>query len=217
MEKKKNFDAVGWKSYCSRLYGGARHWLGAGWAPWARSMRRRGQAWAQAGVQGAGRAWARGRALQACGRRGQRQAERAAGWASGSSGRQSARQAGLAAAARRVRGRLGERQQGAQGARGAQATGGRRAGRHGVGAQGRAAGRTVRAGHGQPGRGLGAGGWQTGPAGPVLVHCAPGSVLARFLDPVRLGIFLSHQMNIVHYKIKFFRKKNYLIKSNKIK
>ena len=25
-----------------------------------------------------------------------------------------------------------------------------------------------------------------------LVHCAPGSVLTRFLDPVRLGIFLSH-------------------------
>ena len=34
--------------------------------------------------------------------------------------------------------------------------------------------------------------------------------LARFLDPVRLGIFLSHQMNIVHYKINFFffEKKN---------
>ena len=31
------------------------------------------------------------------------------------------------------------------------------AGRHGVGGQGRAAGRTVRAGHGRPGRGLGAG------------------------------------------------------------
>ena len=25
-----------------------------------------------------------------------------------------------------------------------------------------------------------------------LVHCAPGSVPTRFLDPVRLGIFLSH-------------------------
>ena len=45
---------------------------------------------------------------------------------------------------------------------------------------------------------------QAGPAGPVLVHCAPGSVLARFLDPVRLGIFLSHQMNTVHCKINFF-------------
>ena len=49
-------------------------------------------------------------------------------------------------------------------------------------------------------------GAQAGPAGPVLVHCAPGSVMARFLDPVRLGIFLSHQMNIVHYKIIFFKK-----------
>ena len=29
--KKKKFDAVGWKSYCSRLYGGAGRWgLGAG-------------------------------------------------------------------------------------------------------------------------------------------------------------------------------------------
>ena len=46
-------------------------------------------------------------------------------------------------------------------------------------------------------RGMGA---QAGPAGPVLVHCAPGSVLARFLDPVRLGIFLSHQMNTFHCK-----------------
>ena len=51
-----------------------------------------------------------------------------------------------------------------QGARDAQSTGGRRAGRHGVGAQGRAAGRTgraagrtVRAGHGRPRRCLGAG------------------------------------------------------------
>ena len=126
--------------------------------------------------------------------------------AQGGNGRRSARQAGLEAAARRARSRLGERQQGAQ------ATGGRRAGRHGVGAQGRAAGRTMRSRHGRPGRGLGAGGWQTGPAGPVLVHCAPGSVLAWFLDPVRLGIFLSHQMNIVHYKIKFFFKKKKFIK-----
>ena len=121
-----------------------------------------------------------GRRCRRAGAGGQRQAEHAAGWASGSS---------------------------AQGAQDAQATSDRRAGRHGVGAQGRAAGRTVRAGHGRPGRGLGAGGWQTGPARPVLVHCAPGSVLARFLDPVRLGIFLSHQMNIVHYKIKIFSKK----------
>ena len=122
-----------------------RRWaLGAGALGWALGERR---------AAGAGRAWARGRALQARGRAGGRC--RRAG--AGSSGRRSARQAGLAEAARMARGRLGERQQGAQGARGAQATGGRRAGRHGVGVQGRAAGRTVRAGHGRPGRGLGAG------------------------------------------------------------
>ena len=126
----------------------------------------------------------RGRAGGRCrraGAGGQRQAERAAGWASGSSA-QGARQAGRAAAGR--------------------------AGRHGVGAQGRAAGRTVRAGHGRPGHGLGAGGWQTGPAGPVLVHCAPGSVLARFLAWFDSIFFSSHQMNTVHCEIKFFEKKN---------
>ena len=98
---------------------------------------------------GAGRAGVR-QALGLCRRAGGRC--RRAG--AGRSGRRSARQAGLAAAARRARVRLGERQ---QGTRGAQATGGRRAGRHGMGAQGRAAGRTVRAGHGRPWRGLGAG------------------------------------------------------------
>ena len=62
--------------------------LGAGWAHWARTRRRCGQAWAPAGrwaldagardwradgsgrAAGAGRAWARWRALQARGRRG---------------------------------------------------------------------------------------------------------------------------------------------------
>ena len=146
------------------------------------------------GRAGTARACANGRGARRRARRA-RQAERAAGWASGSSA-QGARQAGRAAAGRAgCAGRAGDGRQ----ARG-QAWRGR------AGARGWA--RTVRAGHGRPGRGLGAGGWQTGPAGPVLVHYAPGSVLARFLDPVRLGIFLSHQMNIVHYKIKFFRKKN---------
>ena len=64
-----------------------------------------------------------------------------------------------------------------------------------------------------PGRWMGA---QAGPAGPVLVHCAPCLVLARFLDPVRLGIFLSHQMNIVHCKINFRKKKTFFFKLNKI-
>ena len=172
-----------------------------------------------------------GRADGRCRRAGaQRQAELAAGWASGSRrwgararrGRARGARTGAQGAAGEARGRQGTDARGraaGAGAWGAQATGGRRAGRHGTGAQGRAAGRTVRAGHGRPGRGLGAGGWQTGPTGPVLVHCAPGSVLARFLDPVRLGIFPSHQMNTVHYKIKFFQKKKkiFFLNSNKIK
>ena len=58
-----------------------------------------------------------------------------------------------------------------------------------------------------PGRWMGA---QAGLAGPVLVHCAPGSVLARFLNPVRLGIFLSHQMNTVRCKINFRKKKLFI-------
>ena len=96
-----------------------------------------------------------------------------------------------AAAARRAR---GTRRQRAAGARAGTAWA-RRGAR--LGAQGR----TERAGHGRPGR------WMGEQAGPVLVHCAPGSVLARFLDPVRLGIFLSHQMNTVDCKISFFEKK----------
>ena len=183
--------------------------LGVGWALAGRTGRAAGAGVGASRALGAGgrRAWLACGRERACGRRWACVGARA----QGGSGRRSAWQAGLAAAARRARDRLGERQQGAQGARGVQATGCRCAGRHGVGAQGRAAGRTVRAGHGRPGRGLGAGGWQTGLAGPVLVHCAPGSVLARFLDPVRLGIFLSHQMNIVHYKIKFFFRKKKII------
>ena len=51
----------------------------------------------------------------------------------------------------------GARQGRGSSAQGAQATGRRNASRHGVGAQGRAAEHTVRAGHDRPGRGLGAG------------------------------------------------------------
>ena len=114
---------------------------------------------------------------------------------------------------------LGERARGMRGAlgksgrrarsrrtlgRGAAGARQQRTGRAGQGRQargqawrGRAAERTVCAGHGRPGC------WMGAQAGPVLVHCAPGPVLARFLDPVRLGIFLSHQMNTVHCKINF--------------
>ena len=52
---------------------------------------------------------------------------------------------------------LGAQNKRAREARGRQATCGRRVGRHGVGEQGRAAGRTERAGHDRPRRGLGAG------------------------------------------------------------
>ena len=59
---------------------------------------------------------------------------------------------------------------------------------------------------GQPGRGLGV------QLGQVGCFGAPDSVFG----PVRLGSFLSHQMNTVHCKI-FFRKKKYLLNLIKIK
>ena len=60
-----------------------------------------------------------------------------------------------------------------------------------------------RARPGQPGRGLGV------QLGQVGCFGAPDSVFG----PVRLGSFLSHQMNTVHCKI-FFRKKKIFIKFN---
>ena len=66
-----------------------------------------------------------------------------------------------------------------------------------------AAGRGRRARPGQPGRGLGL------QLGQVGCFGAPDSVFG----PVRLGSFLSHQMNTVHCKI-FFRKKKIFIKFN---
>ena len=90
-----------------------------------------GRAW---GAQVAAGRWASGRAAGSRDARGARQERQAR-----------ARQADAGQA----------RGSSAQGVRGAQATGGRRPGRHGVGAQGRAAGRTVRVGHVRPGRGPG--------------------------------------------------------------
>ena len=118
---------------------------------------RRRRRWASGRAAGVG---LHGRAGERCRRAGGRCRRAGAGRSgrragAGRSGRRSTRQAGLAAAARRARGRLGERQQGEQGARGVHATGGRRAGKHGMGSQGRAAGHTVRAGHGRPGRWMG--------------------------------------------------------------
>ena len=111
-----------------------------------------------------------------------------------------------------VRGRRGAGELGVRGRRGAGALG--VSGRRSVGARGAGRGRAGRAAWAWPGRWMGA---QAGPAGPVLVHCAPGSVLARFLDPVRLGIFLSHQMNTVHCKIKFFSKNKLIFIKFKLK
>ena len=150
-EKKKKFDAVCWKSYCSRLYCGAGHWQALG-----------GRGWADCAQQALGEraCWA----YQA----------RAAG------GRERAWRAGRAGARR----------------------GGRRTGA-GARARARASGSWVQAQAG--GRALGvrrAGrallrrlGW------PWAVHSVHSahfqSVLTRFF-------FLSHQMNTVHCKIKFF-------------
>ena len=73
MKKKKKFDAVGWKLYCSRLSGGARRWLGAlgaqqaqAWAGMgaSRALDAGARGWREDGsgrAAGAGRAWARGR------------------------------------------------------------------------------------------------------------------------------------------------------------
>ena len=126
----------------------------------------------------------RGRAGWRCRQLGLREQGAAAGG--------SARQAGRAAAARRARGRAGN---------GRQASGQARRGRAGVRSWAHGA-RGARSAWAWPGR------WMGAQAGPALVHCAPGSVLARFLDPVRLEIFLSHQMNTIHLGIFFAKKKN---------
>ena len=155
---------------------------------------RAGACWARRQAQGrwAGRAWGVG--LACVGRWAGVRGARQAGSAAGARGRQGA--AGVARG-RQVRGRRRQAQRGRAGA---------------CGWAHRARG--ARPAWVWPGRWMGA---QAGPAGPVLVYCGPGSVLARFLDPVRLGIFLSHQMNIVHCKINFFsKKKKYLLNSNKM-
>ena len=107
--------------------------------------------------------------------------------------------------------------------------GGRAGGRR-AGARGAQAGRQQRALHGAGGRagarqGERARGWAHGargarPAGstgaqPVRAGWASWArlgflcTLTRFFGPVRLGSFLSHQMNTVHCKINFFKKKKF--------
>ena len=55
---------------------------------------------------------------------------------------------------------------------------------------------------------------RAGPAGPGWGFVHSDSV---FFGPVRLGSFPSHQMNTVHYKINFRKKKLYLLNLIKIK
>ena len=67
MKKKIKIDAVGWKSYCSRLYCGAGRWqaLGArGWADCAQQALGERACWAcqASAVSGRERAWRAGRA-----------------------------------------------------------------------------------------------------------------------------------------------------------
>ena len=139
--KKKKIDAVGWKSYCSRLYCGARRWLGAGWAHWARSRRKRGQAWAQAGVQGA-----RGR--RACVRRAGVARERGAG-ALGGMGAGALGGTGAGARGAGARGREDGGARGARAAVGAGARGACGAGPAGRQTRGLGAGRAAWADLGQ--------------------------------------------------------------------
>ena len=160
--KKKKFDAVGWKSY----YNTKKNVVFWSWACWrwacmqgARCVR----------AERAGSAGGRWTSVHAEGARGW------ACWALGRAGRAGKRSAGGRAAGRAAgAGALGARQQ---------ACG------HGMDARGA---RLAQAGARR------AAGWaclcaQHGRAGWVslakLVHCAPGSVLTQFLDPVRLGIF----------------------------
>ena len=151
------------------------------------------QAWRAAGARGRGAAAARkARGSSAQGVRQQRARRAAAARKARGSSAQGARQQ----RARRT-GRVGNGRQARRGCAGA------RGWAHGA--------RGARPAWAWPGRWMGA---QAGLAGPVFVHCAPGSVLARFLDPVRLGIFLSHQMNTLHGKINF-QKKKILLNSNK--
>ena len=99
------------------------------------------------------------------------------------------------AAARERSGRVGVRGSWAQAQARGRALGARQAGcwargRQALGARGRAA-------------------WASG--------LALGSALGPFSIRFDSFFFLSHQMNTVHCKIKFFRKKKYLFNSNKIK
>ena len=178
--EKKKIDAVGWKSYCSRLYCGAgrcRRWARVAGRTarsrrWASVRVGRARRARQAGVSGHGAQGVLGRAGRAC-------------W-----GAQGGRRTGAGG-----RGRArGERQLGAgAGARqGARRAASRRwaRGRQALGTRGARWALEARAA------------WAPGLAlGSALGALGPFSI--RFDS----FFFLSHQMNTVHCKIIFFRKK----------
>ena len=118
-------------------------------------------------------------------------------------------------AARRLRaGSAGRARQAGLNGRGAAG----RAGARGRQARGARQARWARPAWAWPGRSLCA---RAGPVGPGWGFVHSDSV---FFGPVRLGSFLSHQMNTIHGEIKFFEKTIYIlkklnknqIKSNKI-
>ena len=131
---------------------------------------------------------ARRRAGGAGGTQARRRRHGRAGAGRGASGRCGAGRAGRAGA--RGRWTMGRRAVGARGRR-ARAAGGR----HGH-AAGRHVGRNRRAGHGRLGC-LGAA-WACSWANWLCTRCT-----RPVFGPVRLGSFLSHQMNTVHCKINF--------------
>ena len=103
------------------------------------------------------------------------------------------------------------------------AVGARASGRHtGAGESARAGERQLGAGAGgRQGAGRAAGRrWARGARAAWAPGLALGSALGA-LGPFSIRFdsffFLSYQMNTVHCKIKFFRKKKYLLNSNKIK
>ena len=153
------------------------------------------------GIRRAQGRWARQQART--GALGHRRACWGAGPCSGRWGvRQSAGRAGVArTGALQAGGREGERQ-----ARGAQASGRRT----GAGGGARAGERQLGAGPGgRQGAGRAAGRrWAHAARAAWALGLALGSALGPFSIRFDSFFFLSHQMNIVHCKIKFFRKKN---------
>ena len=213
-KKKKKFDAVGWKSYCSRLYCGAGRWQALGARDWADCAQQAlgERDWADCAQQALGE-----RACLTCQARAAGGRERA--WRAGRVGAQGVLGRAGHAGARRasVLGRAGRQAHGRLRARGrARQLGAGAGARQGAG---RAAGRSAR---GRQGAGRASGRrWVRGARAAWAPGLALGSALGT-LGPFSIRFdslfFPSHQMNTVHCKINFFRKKKiYLLNSNKIK